>query len=311
MHGRRLLRLYEARYGRPDLIHVHSILNAGVIAKDIHDRHGIPFVLTEHFSGYARDIVRPRDLEIAKSVARAAGMRLGVSQPLCKILEEQLGATAGLWAEMPNIVDERFLKHPLHERLANDGPFRFISVASLTENKGHSDLLSAFAQKFQTDAQVTLDIGGVGVERQRLEALALHLGIQDQVRFLGALDRNEVVEAVAAADCFVLASRYETFGVVLIEALALGKPAIATRCGGPESIVREQDGLLVSVGDIDALANAMQEVRTNFAGYQAEKIRRSCASRFSAHAVVERLTSVYCQVLGRRKRGSMQQQMWA
>ncbi|MBK1649785.1 glycosyltransferase [Rhabdochromatium marinum] len=296
-HGRRLFEQYVAKYGKPDLIHVHSMLNAGVLAQDIQQRYRIPYVVTEHFTGYARGTLRPAQLRIAATVARHAARRLGVSQPLCDLLQQQLGAAAGIWEEMPNIVEQRFLARPLARRVAPDENFRFVCVALLTEKKGIHDLLQAFAKQFATDAQVTLDIGGDGVERPRLEQLAAHLGIKDRVRFHGALSRDQVVELMEAADAFVLASRYETFGVVVIEALALGKPVIATRCGGPESIIRAQDGLLVPTRDINALAEAMQQIRENAGCYQADVIRADCASRYSEKAVVDRLTKIYQHVI--------------
>lgn len=175
--------------------------------------------------------------------------------------------------------------------------FGFVNIALLTEKKGVHNLIRAFAKSFPKDPSVVLDIGGDGTERPRLEALAVNLGVTDRVRFLGALDRDQVAQAMARANAFVLASRYETFGVVVIEALALGKPVIATRCGGPESIVREQDGLLVPPDDIDALAEAMRTMRSNYGRYQSADIRANCIARYSEQAVVERLTRVYTQVL--------------
>lgn len=295
-HGRRLFEQYVAVYGKPDLIHVHSMLYAGVLAEDI-QHYRIPYVVTEHFTGYARGTLRPEQLRMAGKVARGAARRLAVSQPLCDLLRNKLGDAAGPWEALPNSVEQRFLERPLARRVASEGPFRFVCVALLTEKKGTHDLLQAFAKQCAIDDQVSLDIGGDGAERSRLELLAEQLGIKGRVRFLGALSRDEVVEAMAAADAFVLASRYETFGVVVIEALALGKPVIATRCGGPESIVREQDGLLVPARDVNALAEAMLQLRAEAERYQPEMIRADCASRYSEKAVVDRLTGLYQQVL--------------
>ncbi len=296
-HGRRLFNQYVKCYGRPDLIHVHAMLNAGLLAQQMQRRDGVPYVVTEHFSGYARGTLRPVQLGMAASVAGNAARRFAVSRALCDLLQQKLGEAAGVWEELPNIVEQRFLDRPLMRRVVSNRRFRFVCVALLTENKGTHLLLQAFARQFATDARVTLDIGGDGVERPRLEQLAGHLGVKDRVRFLGALSRDQVVEVMESADVFVLASRYETFGVVVIEALALGKPVIATRCGGPENIVREHDGLLVPAGDINALAEAMQQMRVDASRYPPDVIRASCASRYSEEAVVERLTRIYHQVV--------------
>ncbi|MBK6756608.1 MAG: glycosyltransferase [Moraxellaceae bacterium] len=134
-------------------------------------------------------------------------------------------------------------------------------------------------------------------EQERLRQLSSQLGVSKQVVFLGARKRQEVLETVAAANAFVLSSRYETFGVVIVEALALGKPVVATRCGGPESIISNEDGILVDVDDIDALADAMLDVYTNYSNYHPEGIRQRCLERFGEEAVTTQLKMVYDGVL--------------
>ena len=102
---------------------------------------------------------------------------------------------------------------------------------------------------------------------------------------------------MAVADAFVLSSRNETFGVVIIEALALGKPVIATQCGGPESILRPADGLLVPVDDVSAMANAMCQLIERRNDYDPVEIRQSCVARFSETAIAKRLNWIYAEVL--------------
>jgi glycosyltransferase involved in cell wall biosynthesis len=99
-----------------------------------------------------------------------------------------------------------------------------------------------------------------------------------------------------------LSSKAETFGVVLIEALALGKPVVATRCGGPESIIREEDGILVPVDDVPKLGDGMKEIRRQYGNYRPIELRRSCANRFSEKAVTRQLIDIYRQVLAEPKR---------
>lgn len=296
-HGLRLYDRYIKQYGPPDLLHVHSMLNAGVLAQAIQRRHGTGYVVTEHFSGYARGTLKSEQLRTAAKVAHGAARRFAVSQPFCQLLQQMLGFEAGDWEEMPNIVEQRFLMRPLPVPKTLDGRFRFVTVALLTEKKGVHNLIRAFAQAYPDEAGVTLDIGGDGPERSYLERLAGDMGVANRVRFLGALNRDQVADAMAGADAFVLASRYETFGVVVIEALALGKPVIATRCGGPEAIVREQDGLLVPTDNIESLAMAMRQVRSDANSYQAKDIRARCRERFSEQAVVRRLTDAYADLL--------------
>lgn len=294
--GLRLYAKYARQYGQPDLIHAHSILNAGSLAQRISWRYNIPFVITEHKSAYARDRLRKHQLLSARSIAKSASGRFAVSQPFCILLEKLFGPTVGTWEEMPNVVEQRFVDRTLTDTVRNPDTFVFLNVALLNE-KGVHTLISAFSKAFGNDPSVVLNIGGDGIERPRLEALARHLGVSDRVRFLGALTREQVAEAMAQADAFVLSSRYETFGVVIIEALAMGTPVVATCCGGPESIVRQEDGLLVPPGDVGEFADAMRRLREGYGQYQAGEIRAACIARFSEQAVSARLSEAYTKVL--------------
>jgi glycosyltransferase involved in cell wall biosynthesis len=131
--------------------------------------------------------------------------------------------------------------------------------------------------------------------------LATTLGISDQAQFPGRLAREEVLTAMSHANAFVLSSRYETFGVVVIEALALGLPVVSTRCGGPESIVREQDGILVPVDNVEALAEAMVKIYESQNQYNPAEIRDACRDRFSEKAVANRLMKIYSDISSHRE----------
>lgn len=91
----------------------------------------------------------------------------------------------------------------------------------------------------------------------------------------------------------MLASRFETFGVVYAEALACGLPIIATACGGPEMIVQEKNGFLVPVEDVAALSEALKKMYAQYEAFDSEEIRADCLRRFSEKAVVSRLRTVY------------------
>lgn len=91
-----------------------------------------------------------------------------------------------------------------------------------------------FARVLEQYPDLLLEIGGDGPEKTKLEELVTKLGINKNIKFLGQLTRDEVKNKMnEESSAFVLSSEYETFGVVVVEALALGKPVIATKCGGP------------------------------------------------------------------------------
>ena len=108
--------------------------------------------------------------------------------------------------------------------------------------------------------------------------------------------QDEVARLMAESAVVVLPSRAESFGAVLVEALACGTPVVATRCGGPEDIVTPEDGELVPVGDADALADAVATVLRDTGRFRPEELRERALERFGWPTVVRRTTAVYGEV---------------
>ncbi len=293
--GRKLYDRYVAEQGAPDIVHAQAVFMGGLIGGEIKRADGVPLVITEHSTVYQRRSIPAFQIEEARDALSRTDARLVVSPQLGESMERVIGPAAAPWEWVPNMVDGSFLGGEVRHRDA-EGPFRFLNVAFLHEKKGQAELLSSFADCFSDDAGVELHIGGDGPERDRLHETARTLGIERQVRWLGALDRDGVRAAMRDADAFVLSSRIETFGVVLIEALAMGLPVIATESGGPECIVTAEDGILVPVGDAAALGSALARMRDAAASYDPAALRASCAVRFGEAALVERLEAVYARV---------------
>jgi glycosyltransferase involved in cell wall biosynthesis len=143
-------------------------------------------------------------------------------------------------------------------------------VARLTERKGLGDLIRALA--LLEPGRFELEIVGGGTDEWVLRDLADHLGVAEEVRFSGPLSRAEVAERYRAADLFTLPSSAEAFGNVFAEALASGLPIVGSATGGiPDLVEHGSNGLLVSPGDVHALAGAISyladdpELRTQMA----------------------------------------------
>lgn len=139
--------------------------------------------------------------------------------------------------------------------------------------------------------------GKISEERENLENLSKELGILEQVEFKGALNRDEVYKVMSNCNIFVLPSRFETFGVVLIEALANGKPVISTRNGGANDIVTDENGILVDIDDIEGLGKAMVDLKLNYNKYNEEEIRNSCINKYSKKIITRQLEKVYSELI--------------
>lgn len=266
----------------PDIIHQHFGFELAAMA----EREGVPFVFTEHSSHHNRALSPEQAERLKKEYGRCSAV-LAVSRALAKNMRANTGVEAAI---VPNIVDTaRFApKRIAHER------FTFVSAGNLIPVKNMAGLLRAFAA---LHGEPRLIIFGDGPESGALRALCAELGLDSRVSFRGHCPREELAEAYAAADCFVLASRSETFGVAYIEAMAAGLPVIATRCGGPENFVTEKNGILVPVDDTNVLVDAMEHMMVCRNEYDDAAIAAEAKEQFSPEKIAAQLTAVYEEVV--------------
>ncbi len=290
-----LVKQYIARFGRPDLLHAHSVLWGGIAAAEVSRKLGLPYVITEHSSAFFQGKVGAH-LHIQSRRAFTGARRvITVSHALGRYLVENHLAAAEQVCVIPNMVDTDFFTPP--PARARPRPFRFLCVAIFSPVKQIDLLLTAFAQAFAGADNVLLDIGGDGPERLSLEILAQELGIASRVTFLGPLNRAEVREAMWRAHTLVSASFYETFGVTLIEALATGLPVVSTASGGPDDIVSPDVGRLTPVDDVEALARALQWARHAYPGFDPAQLRNYALSRFSRQQIARQIIDLYQEIL--------------
>lgn len=142
--------------------------------------------------------------------------------------------------------------------------YRLLSVARLdaTERmKGIDDVFRAITSPEMACKVVEYVVVGDGTDRPRLEALADELGLRC-VRFLGAIDHDELRSEFNRCDVFVMPSTQEGFGIVFLEAMACSKPVVASRSGGiPEVVIHGETGLLVEPGDDNGLIRDLLALR--------------------------------------------------
>lgn len=248
-----------ARLGRelaPDLFHLHTGRAAwlgGLAAR----RAGVPAVVTRRMDRRVKRGWRTRLLY--ESLTRRVA---AISPAVAECLREG-GVPASRIELIPSAVD---LPAPARERGevrraegASEDACVLLSLAALVRRKGLDVLLEALAQLDEPGEgghRPLLWIAGDGPERADLEARARSLGLASQVRFLGR--RDDPADLLAACDVFVLPSRREGLGVAALEAMAAGRPVVASRVGGlGEAVVHEETGLLVTPEDPKTLADAL------------------------------------------------------
>jgi glycosyltransferase involved in cell wall biosynthesis len=285
--------LYIKENGIPDLIHAHSIFYGGYAA--VTYKMKIKTILTEHNSGFVRGLFNKSwQKKIVSKVLNNVDIKISVSNFFSNALFG-LFPKHGNWLTVPNIVDDRFFAKPQTKN--NSSEITYLNVGFLTPVKGQKSLLTAFARISEIKPNVKLLIGGDGPLKEELISYSKELKIIEKVIFLGNLSREEVRNYMISSDFFVLNSNFETFGVVLIEALAVGLPVLSTKCGGPEDIINDTNGILIENHDQEALVDGLLNLYKNATKFNRELISEDCHNRFSSQAIANRLKDIYNEVL--------------
>lgn len=281
---------------KPDIIHAHCCVWAGYAAMKLSEQIGIPYVVTEHATLFQlhRDEISEKNDKVIRKIFQKAARVICVSGAFAKLIEsyrpdiDVVGNVVNCDAFVPRADSEK------HRGI------RFLTVCYMEEEaqlykKGIDILIQAWTEVVKKYTDVKLVIGGGGSAKTKVEQWVEEHDISKYVEFTGALDRKQVIQEMQSCDCFVLPSRYETFGVVYVEAMACGKPVIAVANGGPDDFVKPFNGFLIEP-DVKELVQAFYEMighltRGNY--YQEEKISNYIKSKFSYEAIAEQLEAIY------------------
>jgi len=185
-------------------------------------------------------------------------------------------------------------RQPVRKELGTtQGPV-LVTIGRLTDQKGHRYLLQALPRLLETWPQLCCVFVGEGELRDALYDMAIDLGVEQACRFVGV--REDIADILAAADLFVLPSLSEGFPFVLLEALAMGRPVVASRVNGvPELIEDHKTGLLVPARDPQALAAAIREMLSDptAASKMGADGRAVVRERFTVDRMVANTTAIF------------------
>jgi len=289
-------RLHRER--RFDLIHAHFVYPEGVVAARIGHQLGVPVVVSEHANW------RPW-LDRHPAVRRQVLAALSDLRRITAPSEATLATIRALAGERARLVR---LPIPVDDELFTLDPAaavdrdRLLFVGMVRQVKGLDLLLHALAGLIESHPRLHLEVVGTtyarGHSRDEREARALagRLGLGERVRFTGGMAPREVAARMRSSALLVLASRRESFGGVLVEALACGTPVVATRCGGPEEIVTPELGSLVDAGDPRALAAGIAQTLERRALFDPGRLRRAAVERYGMAVTAARLRALYDEV---------------
>jgi glycosyltransferase involved in cell wall biosynthesis len=286
------------RAERPAIVHAHLSwplacryeLAAAIVAQ-------VPAIIaTQHLFS---EVPWRRSRLIQRLICTCIDRYIAVSDHLARQLRERLQFPAHKISVIHNGISLPPFRHAadpdLRARLAGASKRPIIlSVARLAEQKGQRFLITAL----QALPNATVVLAGEGPDRAQLERQAHDLGLQDRVIFLG--QRADIPELLACCDVVVLPSLFEGLPLAALEAMAAGKPVVATRVGGTSEAIQDgQTGLLVPPADPGALAYAIGVVLSSPA--LARQLTAAAQSRvaqgFSAEVMTQQVSNLYDQVL--------------
>jgi glycosyltransferase involved in cell wall biosynthesis len=226
------------RAARPDVVYAHFLVPSGLIAA-LAGR--APLVVTAHGRDVRNIGELPGVAQATRLVVRRAATVVCVSEYLRRELEARLPEVARKTEVISSGVDlDRFALAP-----APAGPTRYVCVGSLSERKNVLRLAEAFEH-----VEGTLTFAGDGPLRAQLAG-------RDGIELLGGIAHDEVPQLLAESHVLVQPSLLEPLGQSLLEGMAVGRPVVATRIGGPPEFVPPQAGVLVDPLDVEELARAL------------------------------------------------------
>lgn len=277
---------------RADHIHAHWASATASLAYIAHSLSGIPWSFTAH----RYDIYQGNLLGLKMS---SAAFARAISDRGARDLEE----AAGNGAPRVHVVHMGVRVADIRSSVPVSGPFRVIVAANLREVKGHIYLIRALRILRDRGVAVQADFAGEGPERTRLEAAVKELGLAEDIRFLGVLPHDVLLERMRAGQwnaavlpsIAVSATEQEGIPVFLMESMAMGLPVVSTTTGCISELLDRSAGVLVPDRDPSALADALGRLVSDvaFATSIADAGKRKILDDFSVDAVVERLIPLF------------------
>lgn len=283
------------KQGTPDLAHVHVLTRPGILALWLKWFHGIPFIISEHWSRYFPENNQFKGFVrkvMTRHILKQSCALICVSESLYSAMKKN-GLTHAVKHTIPNVVNTQ-LFHPLAKKPKHDF-YDVIHISCFEEqSKNITGLLKGMKIVCSMRNDVRLQLVGDGHDKSMVESLALELGLlPDVVVFRGTLLPVEVTGLLQQADFLVQTSHYETFGTVVAESLACGVPVISTGVGIFPEIFTPKLGVLIrSTNDAD-IAEAILEAIGSISTFNSIAMRELAITHFSYENVGQRLFQIY------------------
>lgn len=288
-----LMKLFKyviKREGMPEIIYTHY-LDSADYAIPLKNKFNIPIVGLEHWSELGKSHPNKRVLKKANKVYPQLDQLLVVSNSLKENIKHYTNISSIV---LPNVIGKEFIK--TKDRENTTGVLKFVSTGNLIKIKNMSMIINAFKSLISEGYKADVTIVGAGPERDALRSLINQYSLDPYIHLVGRKTRTEIVDILNSSDVYIMASSSETFGVAAAEALACGLPVIATDCGGPRDFISKSNGIMIPIKNQAKLTEAMIYMIQHYEEYDRTLIANDFHKRFSAEAVADQLTEIFCKI---------------
>ncbi|MEO9483762.1 MAG: glycosyltransferase [Ekhidna sp.] len=277
---------YTLENGKPDVIMVQACYPGILIADYLSRKYDVPVHQHIRLGGFMFEKML-NDLGAMKSKLLATLDQASLVTTTSDFQKGELQKWVQNTRTIYNPVDLDFFQ--IDGNKADDYA---LSIGRLEDEKGFDLLIEAISLV----PHLRVKIVGSGSEEIKLKKRINALELGDRVSLIGEMNREEVKMLIQKCQFLILPSKYETFGNVLLEAMACGKPVVATKCGGPEEIVLPESGYL-SERNAKDLAEGILQMTQEYPVFEANSIRKSIQDRFSPQQWIANLEGLLMESL--------------
>lgn len=292
---KKAIKKYISENGRPALVHVHVAMKAGLLGLWIKKNYALPYILTEHWTGYYRQSI-PNIFEqnaylqhIAKRVLQGAASFCPVSNDLGKTINENFAAVD--YTPIPNVVNTAlFFYQPFATKR-----FRFIHPSYLNYQKNPHQILAAC--RLLLDKGYDFELVFIGNKQEQVMCTAKELGLLDiNVFFEAAIPYHAIAAQMQRSNALLLFSLFENLPCVILEALCCGLPVISSSVGGIPEAINTSNGILVESNAVEQLVDAMESMITNYHKYDRATISANAKKIYNYQTIGKRYKMMYDQL---------------
>lgn len=293
---KKIINNHIKEFGKPDAVHVHVPIKAGLAALYMLKHFNIPYIVSEQSSHYELSspeyfLRRSKYFRYnTKRVFENAVAVTNVSATIGKKLQALFNIKN--YCTVHNLVNTGIFKFKPKNATAK---IRFIHVSAMGEQKNPKGIIEALA--LLKEKLNNWEFIFCGPYKEAPGNLMKEKKLEGYIHFTGEIKYEQVATEMQQADIFVLFSNHENFPCVIIEALCCGLPVVTSNAGGISEAVNENNGLVVEKENVQALSEAMFTLATNIGKYDRQKISENAIALYNKNKIASQFIALYKSIV--------------